>query len=84
MPQLRLNTLLDTFLQLSRQHGQQGGRPKLMPFWLPIRWVEHGMRVEEVPTHAVGRDDSSGPAGKLKGVHRDFLLLLMYYPYKDG
>jgi hypothetical protein len=40
--------------------------------------------VNQVPAHAAGQDDSSGPAGKLKGVHRDFLLLLMYYPYKDG
>jgi hypothetical protein len=48
-PQPRLNVLLDTFLQLSRDVGQQpDGRPKLMPFWLPIRWVEHGMQVEQV------------------------------------
>jgi hypothetical protein len=32
----------------------------------------------------VGSEGSTGPAGMLRGVHRDFLLLLMYYPYKDG
>lgn len=39
----------------------------------------------QVPTNVrVDRDDRSGPAGKLRGVHRDFLLMLLYYPYKDG
>jgi hypothetical protein len=38
-----------------------------------------------VPDNAkVDRDDRSGPAGKLRGVHRDFLLLLLYYPYSNG
>jgi len=39
----------------------------------------------QVPENVrVERQDETGPAGKLQGVHRDFLLLMMYYPYKDG
>jgi hypothetical protein len=26
----------------------------------------------------------SGPAGKLTGVHRDFIMLILYFPAKDG
>jgi hypothetical protein len=50
MPKPRLSTLLDSFLQLLIEHGQQGGQPKLMPFWLPIRWCEPGMVPEQVRT----------------------------------
>lgn len=32
----------------------------------------------------VDREDISGPAGRLRGVHRDFLLLLLYFPWKEG
>jgi hypothetical protein len=32
----------------------------------------------------VDRDDRNGPAGKLRGVHRDFLMMLLYYPYCSG
>lgn len=39
MPRPRLSTLLESFLQ-------QDPQPK--PFWLPIRWCEENMAVEEV------------------------------------
>jgi hypothetical protein len=48
MPKPRLSTLFDSFLQLLHDHGLQGGQPKLMPFWLPIRWCEPGMAPEQV------------------------------------
>jgi hypothetical protein len=38
----------------------------------------------QVPSSVPEQDDRTGPAGKLRGVHRDFLLLLLYFPYKDG
>lgn len=41
-------------------------------------------QVPDESTIRVDRDDRSGPAGKVRGVHRDFLLLLLYYPYNDG
>jgi hypothetical protein len=32
----------------------------------------------------VGREDSNGPAGMLRGAHRDFLVMFLYFPDKDG
>lgn len=168
VPRPRLSMLVDTFLDLSQQFRQGGGRPGgIVPFWLPIRWCEPGMKPQQVrpgqtaaclqlldvfnvvcclchcmcmtccvcclaagagvadtqcngfTQHHFGRimypvckhnvqncarcwrdlliwrpqvpenvrverRDETGPAGKLQGVHRDFLLLLLYYPYKEG
>lgn len=56
MPRPRLSVLLERFLQLSTEFGQADGQPRLMPFWLPTRWVEPGMAPEQVRcTHDVTR-----------------------------
>jgi hypothetical protein len=44
----RLGVLLDSYMELMGHYGQRNGQPKLMPFWLPIRWTEPGMAVEQV------------------------------------
>jgi hypothetical protein len=31
-----------------------------------------------------GNGQGAAPAGKLMGVHRDFLMGLLYFPFKDG
>jgi hypothetical protein len=43
-----IGLLLDSYMELMGEFGQQNGQPKLMPFWLPIRWTEPGMAVEQV------------------------------------
>lgn len=43
-----IGLLLDSYIELMGEVGQQNGQPKLMPFWLPIRWTEPGMAVEQV------------------------------------
>lgn len=55
MPRPRLAEILDTFLALSEELGMERGAPKLMPFWLPIRWCEPGMRPEQVGLARVRR-----------------------------
>lgn len=61
------------------------------PFWLPIRWVdtEGGLGVDDVPrnvttSEAFAKSGGSDPAGRLRGVHRDFLLCLLYFPMRNG
>lgn len=44
----RMELLLDAFIELMGEYGQNKGQPKLLPFWLPIRWTEPGMAVEQV------------------------------------
>lgn len=50
----RMGLLLDAFIELMGEYGQQGGQPKLRPFWLPIRWTEPDMTVEQVRQPTVG------------------------------
>lgn len=63
----------------------------VQPFWLAARWTPKGMRPEDPqPTEAEilaasGRAVASGdePAGLLEHVHKDFLMCLLFYPFKD-
>lgn len=68
--------------------GACGGTAGLLPHALfshtLLQLPRACWQVPDASTIRVDRDDRSGPAGKLRGVHRDFLLLLLYYPYKDG
>jgi hypothetical protein len=75
-----------------RAFSQLQEAPK--PFWLPIRWVDTkgGLKVDDVPsnvttTEAFANSSSRGgsdPAGRLRTVHRDFLLCLLYFPMRNG
>jgi hypothetical protein len=82
--------MLRAHAELQEAYGH--GNPK--PFWLPIRWVdtEGGLDVNDVPTNVTTTDafaNSSGrggsdPAGRLRNVHRHFLLCLLYFPMRNG
>lgn len=43
-----LGMLLESYVELMDHYGQQNRQSKLKPFWLPVRWTEKGMAVEQV------------------------------------
>lgn len=85
--------MLNTFLEL-RQQFQADQQTNLVPFWLPVRWCEEGMhpddqpcRAKPNPAYTIGvadEDGTAGVAGQLQGCFRDFLVLLLYFPMKEG
>eukprot|EP00775_Hariotina_reticulata_P008028 gene8028-8224_t len=88
-----ISVMLNTFLEL-RQQFQADQQPDLVPFWLPVRWCEEGMhpndqpcRAKPNPAYTIGvadEDGTAGVAGQLQGCFRDFLVLLLYFPMKEG
>lgn len=47
----RLGNLLDAYMAIMGRYGQQDRQLELTPFWLPIRWTERDMQVEQVSHH---------------------------------
>jgi hypothetical protein len=73
-----------------RQLLQRAAELQVKPFWLAARWTPRGMQPEQdQPPPEEMRGAGRGPlgmhdpAGMLERAHRDFLLCVLFYPYKD-
>jgi hypothetical protein len=78
----------ETPLRQMLRHAQELG---VEPFWLAARWCPKGKRPEDPQPSAEEIEAASGhasrgsddPAGLLVGVHRDFLMCLLFYPFME-